>query len=156
MKKIYITLLAIFIIASLFVSYSFAMENTTIGQDMKNVMNDIGNTVQDAGQGIANGTKDVIDNGKNMMENMAGNVGNGIEDAGNTMSGAFTSNNGNGSNGNNSNTGYTATRTATTGEGNFLGMDSTMLTWVIMAIVGAAIIGLVWYYAKEHEIDYNE
>ena len=73
---------------------------------------------------------------------------NGVQNAGNTISGAFTDNNDYSS--------YTATRTATTTNNNFLGMDPNMLTWLIMAIVGAAIIGLVWYYAKEHEIDYNE
>ena len=149
MKKFYITLFAtLFIMSLLIATYSFATENSTIAQDMKNMMNGVENTAQDMGQGIVNGTKNVVNNGKNIMENMTDGMQNGVQNAGNTISGEFTDNNDYSS--------YTATRTATTTNNNFLGMGPNMLTWIIMAIVGVAIIGLVWYYAKEHEIDYNE
>ena len=52
-------------------------------------------------------------------------------------------------------TGYTANRTATTGTanagntGNFLGMSSTMWTWLILAVAVIAIIALVWYYSNQ-------
>jgi len=45
---------------------------------------------------------------------------------------------------------YTATRTATTNN-NFLGMSDTAWTWLILGIVGAAIVGLVWYYGAQYE-----
>ena len=152
MKKFYITLLAVLFILSTFITCSFATENSTAAEGIKNVMNGAGNTIENAGRGLVDGTKNLISNGQNMMENMTNNIGNGMENAGNTIASGFTSDNAN----DNNNSSYTATRTATTSNSTFLGMDPTMLTWVIMAIIGASIIGLVWYYAKEHEIDYNE
>lgn len=152
MKKFYIALFSvIFIITTLFVSYSFAEENSTIGQDMENMMNNVGNTVQDAGRGLVDGTKNVINNGKNMMENMTdtNQNNNNTNDNNNQASATYTDNSANNSN-------YTATRTATTANDSFLGMDPNVLTWLIIGIAGAAIVGLVWYYAKEHELDYNE
>ena len=48
-------------------------------------------------------------------------------------------------------TGYNATRTATDANtGNFLGMNSTMWTWIIIAVAAAVIIALIWYYASSN------
>ena len=47
-------------------------------------------------------------------------------------------------------TGYNATRTATDANTtNFLGMNSTMWTWLILAVAVVAIIALVWYYSNQ-------
>ncbi len=48
-------------------------------------------------------------------------------------------------------TGYNATRTATDANTtNFLGMNSTMWTWLIIAVAAAVIIALIWYYASSN------
>ena len=48
-------------------------------------------------------------------------------------------------------TGYNATRTPTDANtGNFLGMNSTMWTWIIIAVAAAVIIALIWYYASSN------
>ena len=48
-------------------------------------------------------------------------------------------------------TGYNATRTATDANtANFLGMNSTMWTWLIIAVAAAVIIALIWYYASSN------
>lgn len=72
--------------------------------------------------------------------NMVNNAANGVRDAV----------------GNTNNSGYTANRTATTraatttnGGNTFLGMNSTMWTWLILAAVAVVIIALVWYYSNQ-------
>ena len=48
-------------------------------------------------------------------------------------------------------TSYNATRTATDANtANFLGMNSTMWTWLIIAVAAAVIIALIWYYASSN------
>ena len=55
----------------------------------------------------------------------------------------------------NQGTNYTATRTAAD-EGTLLGMNATAWTWLIIGMVGIAIIALVWYYSMQHDtIDKN-
>jgi len=99
----------------------------TAGQAIKNVTegaaNTVENAVSDAGNAIGNGAATI----KNTTEN--------VMNSGRT---ATTNNNT-----------YNATRTSTT-QGTFMGMDATAWTWLIVGILGALIVGLVWYYGKEH------
>ena len=100
-----------------------------------NALNTIGNVAEDvtsaAGNVVANGTM-----------RASNNVATGITNMGN--------NNRSG----NGNTGYTATRTNT--NATWLGMDATMWTWLIMAILGVAIVAMIWFYAKQDNTEQSE
>jgi len=132
MKKAYIISIILTIVLLFTFSNIYAMENSTMSQDMKNMAGGVENVMQDVGNTVSQGAQ---------------NVGNGIENAGNKVMSSMGIDNSN----------YSATRTATTTDNTFLGMNSSMFTWVIMAIIGLAIIVLVWMYAREHdESYYNE
>ena len=95
----------------------------------ENMMQSAGNAVRNVGNAIGNAavnTRDTIVGG---TENLAGDVRNGVND--------MTRDD-------------TATRTATDNTGLF-GMSDTMSTWLIMGLVGAVIIGLIWYYGAQYE-----
>ena len=47
-----------------------------------------------------------------------------------------------------------ATRTNT--NATWLGMDATMWTWLIMAILGVAIVAMIWFYAKQDNTEQSE
>ena len=64
----------------------------------------------------------------------------GLFDATNDLSTGITST---------TNNNYTATRTATTEDTTFMGMNSTAWTWLILGISAIAIISLVWYYSAQ-------
>ncbi len=109
-------------------SYSFAT----------GMMQSAGNAVMNAGNTIGNAairTRDTIVGG---TENLANDVMGGVD----TMTEYDRTTTGT--------TDYTATRTATDNTGLF-GMSDTMSTWLIMGIVGAVIIGLIWYYGAQYE-----
>ena len=144
-KKIISTLLIISLFIICLSTYSFA---TTDGMNnAKNAVMNAGNAVGDAVVGAKN---TVVDGAKNITisaatlgrdaMNTAQNLGN---DARNTMgtTASVLDNNG---------TDYTATRTATTNN-NLFGLSNTAWTWLILAIVGMAIVALVWYYGKQYE-----
>lgn len=149
-KRFYIIALLIVSIFVLSVSYTFAANEPQAVQGIRNVVGGAENMVEDAGRGIVDGVRNVTSGGENMMENAAGNIGNGVQNAGNRVTGAMTSDN------------YNATRTTTrsadinAAEGTFLGMNGTVWTWLIMAVVGVAIIALVWMYAKQNNRSYND
>ena len=121
----------------------------------QNTMNDAGNAVKDAGNSAMNAVNDTVNgaiNGTKDAINQITQDGNTSTTANNT-SNANNNNNMNVATNNNGN--YTATRTATDGN-TLLGMNSTTWTWVIMGIVGIAIVSLIWYYAmqtSEHSYD---
>lgn len=122
------------------ISYSFAANN--IGQEavdgIRNVVGGAENVVENAASGVVNGVKDAT----HATENTAGNV---MNSASRTISGAMTSDNNNGN--------YTATRTsATSNNYTLFGMNSTTWAWLIMAILGIAIVAVVWYYGKQNEV----
>lgn len=127
------TIITIFLSIILSFSYCFATdENMSVVDGIRNFVGGAENVIEDAGSGIVNGVK----SGINGTENAAKNVGN-------AMAGTMRTTDDN----------YTAERTDTTVEatsGDFLGMDSTMWTWIIMALVGIAIVVLVWAYSKEN------
>ena len=140
------TLLSIFLIFAiiLFTSSSFAAENmiNDAVRGMENIADSAGNTMEN-----------MVDGVQNSMRGVAGSIGNGIDNIGNGMkymaNGAMMSD---------TNNDYTATRTATTantGNDTFLGMNATAWGWFIMAALGLSIIGVVWFYGKQHEDGYN-
>ena len=123
-KKIF---LVITLVCSLllFNSTVFAMDAIRDG------MNNVGNQVQNSMDKLGNSVKET----SNKMTNSASNVM-GME-----------TNNNNGNNNDNTTSQYTAQRTAN--EGTILGMNGTMWTWFVMAILGVVLVSLVWYYGMQ-------
>ena len=83
-----------------------------------------------------------IQDATNSMETTMNNAG---KDVKNSVS--PSTNNGNS---------YSATRTSTGGaEATFMGMNSTVWTWLIIGIAAIAIVALVWYYSSQITNDSN-
>lgn len=145
-KKTFITFLLISLFILTACSYSFAANN--------DAMNNAKNTVMNTGNAVGNaitGTANAVVNGARSITNGAASVGNSISnangdtenDATNTLAttnGMLENNDGD----------YTAARTATA-DTTFLGMSDNTWTWLILGIVGLAIVGLVWYYGAQYE-----
>ena len=137
-KKFFLIVSTIFALL-LIHSTVFAIDNTVhdtannVGNEMKNSWDKLGNTMQNVGNtvktGISNMGKD-----NNNTDNRTGFMG-------------MTENNNNNNNG-----AYTATRTSTDTPTAF-GMDGTMWTWLILAILAVTIISLVWYYGVQKSDD---
>lgn len=123
----------------------FATNN--MSRSAQNTTSSIGNAIGNT----ANGAKNVIANGENMVENGISNVKNVIVGSTNNMTADVKNNTDSAVNtmGNTDND-YDATKTATN-TGLFGGMTSTGWTWLILGIVGAALIGLIWYYGNQYE-----
>ena len=135
MKKIVLSLLVIF--ATILSSSCFANTNmiNDMANGMKNIVNGSENVIQDTAQGAGNVVKDI-----------SGGINQGVNNMGNTMENMTNDNN------------YTGTRTAATANytnGTFMGINSVALSWLVMAVLGAVIVGLVWFYGKQHEDGYN-
>lgn len=110
----------------------------------QNTMNDMGNAVKDAGNSAMNAVNDTVNGAVNGTMNAVNEITKDrntstTNNHDNNMNMTGTTNNGN----------YTATRTAAEGT-TLLGMDSTTWTWLIMGIVGIAIVALVWYYSMQN------
>lgn len=125
------------ILIALVLGFSFSPVLATDGN-----MQSAGNTIKNAADGAKNvvqgaitGTENVVSNGANGVKNATGNVGN-------TAKAATTTNTTNGT--------YTANRTATNTPVKVAGMTATTWTWLIVAVLGALIIGLIYYYAKQN------
>ena len=106
---------------------------------------------------FANNALNTIGNVAEDVTSAAGNVlTTGVDAVGNTVDGVATgiTNMGNNNRSGNSNTGYTATRTNT--NATWLGMDATMWTWLIMAILGVAIVAMIWFYAKQDNTEQSK
>ena len=142
-KKILFTVVLFMISLLTFaVTYSFA----TNGNGAMNAVNDAANEVRNVVGSAENTVEGAVDGIGNTMRNSANTTGNTLNNVGNSTGTALSG----ASNGMN----YTANRTATTtntgaNSGNFLGMSSTMWTWVILAVAVVAIIALVWYYSNQ-------
>ena len=153
-KKIIFTLLAIslFIISSL-CTYSYAANNSMMNNAknaVMNVGNSIGNAAGTAKNAVVNGAEDIT-GGAAMLGNDAMNTTHDMDMDARTDADSATGVIGNGDDD------YTATRTSTTGDTNFLGMSTAAWTWLIIGIVGIAIVALVWYYGSQYEHkNYNE
>ena len=112
-------------------SYSFATNMMQSARNtVMNVGNTIGNVAGQAGNSLVNGTRTLTNGAKNLGDSMMGGIDEMTYDTANDD--------------------YTAQRTATANTGLF-GMSDTMSTWLIMGIVGAVIIGLIWYYSAQYE-----
>ena len=107
-----------------------------------NALNTIGNVAVDVTSAAGNVLTTVVD----AVGNNDHDVANGTMRAGNNVATGIT-NMGNNNRSGNGNTGYTTTRTNT--NATWLGMDATMWTWLIMAILGVAIVAMIWFYAKQ-------
>ena len=100
------------------------------------------------GNGAMNGVNDAVNGVRNTVGGAENAVEGAVKDVTNTTNMGITRNN-------TQSTNYTANRTATTGTtnnanaGTFLGMSSTMWTWLILAVAVVAIIALVWYYSNQ-------
>lgn len=143
-NKFLISTLLLLVSATVLCSYSLAANDS---------MGSAGNALMDAGNSIGNAavhTKDAILDGTQSLANGAANLGNdamnGMENMTDDSTATFDDNNNN----IDDNDDYTAQRTAAPNSGLF-GMSDTMTTWVILGIVGAIIVGLVWYYGKQFE-----
>ena len=134
-KKIFITLLVFSLFLLFTYSYSFAA--TKAGNTIMNAGNSVGNAVMGA-------TNTVVDGARSLGNTVVNAEGDVESDATNTI------NSNNNDTMDNTNGDYTATRTAT-GNGNLLGMSDMTWTWLIVGIVGLAIVGLVWYYGAQYE-----
>lgn len=130
-KKILLTLLAITTFLMFVCSYSFAATNS--GNMLMNAGNSVGNVVT----GVAN---TVVDGARN-LGNDAAKLGTDTMNTVDNATGMSDNNNDN----------YTATRTAATNNNNLFGMSDTAWTWLILGVVGAIIVGLVWYYGAQYE-----
>lgn len=116
-----------------------------------------------AATAVENGTKDIGTEVKDSwdklggaVQNIGNNAKNAVSNADNSENSSMTTNNNTNTNntksmlsGTTNNNGYSATRTSAVGN-NVFGMNSTAWTWFILAVVGAIIIALVWYYSSEH------
>lgn len=97
----------------------------------------------DIKDGVHSATDAVIDGASNLANDARKGVGaieNTVEDGAKDIGNATHHDNTNG---------YTATRTATTGT-TTNDMNSTLWTWVILAVATVVIIGLIWYYASQN------
>lgn len=140
-KKLLFTIsLLISLFFTFTVTFSFATDNNAMN-GVNNAINGARNTVDGAENAVEGAVKDITNTTKNDTNDMKNTINN--ETKTNVVDN------------NNQTTGYNASRTATTGTtdgtttGNFLGMSSTMWTWLILAIAVVAIIALVWYYSNQ-------
>lgn len=98
--------------------------------------NDIKDGVHSATDTVIDGASNLVNDARKGVGAIENTVENGAKDIGNAMHHDNTN-------------GYTATRTATTGT-TTNGMNSTLWTWVILAVAAVVIIGLIWYYASQN------
>ncbi len=117
--------------------------------DVKNGVSNVTDAMIDGAARLGNDVEDGIGTAAGAIENGVSNLGNtmsnGMQDIGNAVYGGaedLTMQNDNG---------YTAQRTTASDITNTNAMDTNMWTWVIVAVAGIVIVGLVWYYAAEHE-----
>ena len=139
-KKIFTVILALMI--SLFAfNICLANEEHPIQDATNSVRNAVGgaeNAIENGVEGIGNMTKDATNSMETTMNNAGKDVKNSVSPS---------TNNGNS---------YSATRTSTGGaEATFMGMNSTVWTWLIIGIAAIAIIALVWYYSSQITNDSN-
>ena len=133
-KSLLIVGLLIAVILMFATTFSFATDDHGAMNGVNDAVNGVRNTIGGAENAVEGAVKDVTDTTKNATDNTT-NMGINRND---TQS-----------------TNYTANRTATNGTatnanvGTFLGMSSTMWTWLILAIAIVAIIALVWYYSNQ-------
>lgn len=136
-KKFLISTALLIAVFALSASYSFATSNmvNTVENGAKNIASDVGGAIS-SGVGA---TKNTLENAGNMISNGAQNVTSGA-----TGTTARTTTNA-------TNT-YTATKTSTANV-KVAGMTATGWAWLIVGILGVAIVALVWFYGRQHETE---
>ena len=148
-KKILIVLT---LLASLTFFTSIVLANTdmnNMANDATNVMSDSWNKMSTTMENLGNNTKGAINSAGNAIQGAMNNIENTLDM--NTDDNSTDSNYNSNANDDNFNdsTDYTATRTAATTNNNMFGLNSNTWTWVVLAVLGIAIIGLVWYYGMQ-------
>ena len=140
MKKKYIIVSILAILTIFSMSFCFAAEdNNSENNKETNLGNQITESMNKAGQNAENviedvtGNKNTVDNMKNTMGDMADGIKGAAQSVGNTASDAMN---------------YTTSRTSTTADQT--NNTNSTWTWIIIAVVAVAIIGLVWYYAMQN------
>ena len=129
MKKKSIIIISMLFIILVLGTISFATN------DLKNDINSATNSIVDGAENLSEDVKSGISTVENTLEEGARDIGTAVSDGVNDVSGAVES-------------GYTATKTTATDMTNNT-MNSSIWTWVILAIAAIVIIGLVWYYAMQ-------
>ena len=127
------------IISSIFcliVLVSSTVFGTNFVNDTKTGLQNMGNGIKNVVEDVTNSAKDV----KNDMTKTENNVENKVDNGAKDMEGMTDG-------------GYTATRTDSTTTG-YTTNNATV--WIILAIAGAIIVGLVWYYAMQTENRNND
>ncbi|MBQ3415780.1 MAG: hypothetical protein IJH39_10705 [Clostridia bacterium] len=124
------------VILSIIFSFTFCFAADEMNQAVNGVRNVVGgaeNTMEDAAQGMSNMAKDATNNIEKGANNTAKNIGNAMN------------------NNDDNNKNYAASRTAAEvgAESTFLGISSTVWTWIIVGIAVAALIALVWYFSTQ-------
>lgn len=121
-KKTFIALFIIFVLL-LISTFSFA------NNDIKNDVHSATDTVIDGASNLANEARKGVGSIENTIED-------GVKDIGNAMY-------------DNDSMEYTTTRTSTA-PATTDNMNGALWTWVILAVAGIVIVGLVWYYASQN------
>lgn len=119
----------------LFISTPVFASNMMHGAEntLNNIKGGVQNMAQDAGDAMGrakDGISNVASDMKDRAQNMGQDVKRGVTDVTRTD-------------------GYTASRTSATGNLGGTTNFNTMLVWVVMAVTGAIIIALVWYYGSQ-------
>lgn len=139
-KKSLIILFTMLAVLFIFCNKSFA--NETLKNDIQDVGNDIMNGANNLASDVRNGVGAI----ENTAENGLNAIGSGITDTMNNMGNMLTTDT------MNNDDGYAATRTSITDTNNNY-TTSTMWTWIALGIAAAVIVGLVWYYGTENDIE---
>lgn len=140
-KKSLITVF-VFCLIALISTNVFAMN---ISEGATNTLNGI----RDGVQNMANDAGGALENAKNGIENMMNNDGNTAGSTDNDAMGMTDNSTDEGTTNNGATAGdYTASRTTASDVTNRNGMTSAT-TWIVLAIVGIAIVALVWYYGTQ-------
>jgi len=131
-RKSFILLVALFVISISTLSFADDM-----GNNIKNTMNGATNTVVDGAQNLAEDVRTGIGNAENTIENGARNIGGALMNGANDVMDAGDND-------------YTATRTSAEDVSVINNTAATTWTWIAVAIAALVIVGLVWYYASQH------
>lgn len=150
-RKSLILLSTFFATLILFSTIVFA--NTS--NDIKNGINDASTTMVDGAEKLGTDVKNGINNAGSDMVNGAEHLGddirNGVGNAENGIEGALNMDD-------MKTTNYVATRTTgdSSGTNNSMNINNpTTWVWVIVAIAGVVIVGMVWYYATQNTTTNN-
>ena len=131
-----------FILSSLIFAFLFFTSTMAFAAD--NTMNAIG----EGARNVVNGAENLVTKGIDATKNTVNDVSKGIGDTMNSEKNATN-------NSNNYITQRTATRT-TANNGMFAGMNAMTWSWIIMGILGIAIVALVWAYGMQYDKEHKE